>query len=118
MDGGDVVVASEDFIEGLDVIAFGEGSGFALDEVADVFGADFDVELEADDVVAADKGLVGAGVGAGEEGGAGWEIEGVAVPVEGGERGREMAEEGMMAGGVEGVNGEPADFEFGVLVDF
>ncbi len=118
MDCRDVGVSGEDLLDGLHVLALRERGGFALDEEADVLGADLDVELQSHDIVLADEGLMAAGIGAGKEGGAGWEIEGVSVPMEGGELSGKMGEERVLADGIEGADGKPADLELRVLVDF
>lgn len=56
------------------------------------------------------EGLVGAGGAGGELEGVGWEGEGFAVPMEGGEVVWQQVSEGVRVLGGYSLDGEPADF--------
>ena len=52
--------------------------------IGDHSGSDFEVELETVDAGTGAEGLVRTGVGGSQQGGAGWQVPGVGVPMEDG----------------------------------
>ena len=105
----------DELLAGLDVARGHEFLGTGGGEFGDGHGALFEVKLQAHHAVAVDERLLCAGFAFRHAARAGWEGEGVAVPVH---HGKVLwkRDEGRTA--VENADGPPADFLLGVLEDF